>query len=291
MNEFKFSKYFQEEFFPISVEIMPAAGVEDESPLHSHEFSELVIVGEGRITHRMEEGDSDLKKGDFFLIHPGGFHSYKKASEDAIIYNLIYDAAIPIPMLMMCPLSFLQQIYPAQKSDFTPYTGIISHVPDNVLSLIVASLERIRYEVETREAGHHALITSLFMEIVLLLARYYSHDEPDDPEWALNKVIAFLKCHYKEKITTKVLMKIAGMSESTLLRKFKSTFGIGPAEYLADLRVRQAVTLLKNRSLTIDAVAAQCGFCDSSHLWKVMKNKLDKTPQDIRKSHNAASGR
>jgi hypothetical protein len=84
----------------------------------------------------MDDGDLALKKGDFFLIHPGVCHSYKKASGDAVVYNLIYDATIPIPMLMMCPLSFLQQIYPAQKSDFTPYTGIISNIPDNELSLI-----------------------------------------------------------------------------------------------------------------------------------------------------------
>jgi hypothetical protein len=42
-------------------------------------------------------------------------------------------------------------------------------------------------------AGHHVLIRfSLFSEIVLLLARYYSQKNRIDPEWNLNKVIATL---------------------------------------------------------------------------------------------------
>lgn len=282
MYKFSFSRYFKEEYFPISVTVMPASGLRHSAP-HSHEFSELVIMSEGSIEHHCGSSEITLRSGDFLLIHPGTSHAYSNPSEDALLYNLLYDSTVPIPMLMMSSMPFLQQVYPVDKSGLPPYTGIISHASKKSLPLIVNALERIREEVKRRRPGHYLLITSLFMEVALLLARNYTEEVKDDPDWVLNKVVGFLKCHYAEKIEVRDLVHIAGMSESTLLRRFKSAFGIGPMEYLIELRVRHAAVLLKNRSLKLDAIAAECGFCDSSHLWKAMNKKLHLTPSDIRR--------
>jgi transcriptional regulator GlxA family with amidase domain len=40
--------------------------------------------------------------------------------------------------------------------------------------------------------------------------------------------------------------------------------------------------MLKNREMKLDTIAKECGFCDKSHLWKVMKKKLNLAPADIR---------
>jgi AraC-like DNA-binding protein len=240
----------------------------------------------GEVDHYWETGKVRLKRGDFLLIHPGMMHSYSNTSRDAVYYNLIYDSTIPIPMLIMSNLPFLQQIYPVHDSDseHMDFNGIISHLPDDVLKEILSSLSKITREVNTRRPGHHILITLLFMEIVLTLSRYYPEEKPDDPKWTLNKVIGFMKCHYAERINVETLAKFSGMSASNLFRKFNTLFGIGPAEYLTDLRVRQAVAMLKNRDLTLASIAQECGFCDASHLWKALKRTVHQNPGEIRKN-------
>jgi len=88
------------------------------------------------------------------------------------------------------------------------------------------------------------VITALFMEIAVLLARAFRGGVRDTPDWALTRVVGFLRSHCADKILVGDLARFAGMSESTLLRRFKSAFGIGPMAYLMDLRVRNAVALL-----------------------------------------------
>lgn len=283
MDKLRFSRYFQKEHFPISVTVMPASGVTEGSPPHSHEFSEIILIAEGSIIHLADDERVKLNKGDFMLIHPGAVHSYTKPSKDAVLYNLLYDATIPIPMLMMSSLPFIQQVYPVDHARTPPYTGVVSHASRRSLPLIVNALERIRGEVRRRAQGHHILITSLFMEIALLLARDYTKEAKNDPDWVLNKVVGFLKCHYTGRIEVRDLAHVAGMSARTLLRKFKSTFGIGPAEYLIELRARHAAALLRNRDLKLATVASESGFCDSSHMWKALKKKLQQTPSEIRR--------
>lgn len=295
MDTYKSASFFQEDYFPVSVVPMSSRGTKWKhgniayepvfpKDYHTHEFSEIVIIAKGEIDHYWESGKKRLKRGDFLLVHPGMPHAYSNIEKDTLLYNLIYDSTIPIPMLIMSNLPFLQEIYPVQNpsSEHRGFNGIIAHLPDDILKEVMTALGKITREIAARKPGHHILITSLFMEIVLTLSRYYPEDQPEDPKWGLNKVIGFIKCHYAENISVKTLAKIAGMSESNLFRKFNSLFGIGPAEYLMELRIRQAVSMLKKHDLKLETIALECGFCDASHLWKVLNRKLHRTPAELR---------
>lgn len=295
MDILKSSSFFQEDHFPVSVLLNTTRGTQwsrktfHSEPAfpkdyHTHEFSELVIMKQGEVDHYWEGGKVRLKRGRFLLLHPGMLHAYSNSSRNAEYYNLIYDSTIPLPMLVMSDRTFLREVYPVEKStgEHKVFNGIVPRLPEEAVGEVLDSLEKIAREVRERRPGYHILITLIFMEIVLTLSRYYPEKQADDPKWALNKVIGFMKCHYSEKLSVKTLARIAGMSESTLFRKFSATFGVGPAEYLNGLRIRQAVSLLKNREPTLSSVAQECGFCDSSHLWKVLNRTLHRSPGEIR---------
>ena len=288
MDRLSFRDYFREEYFPISVELMLASGTSKTNQgLHTHEFSEIVLMGRGVLTHHTEDSEIRLEKGDFFLIHPGMAHGYSEPSRDSMLYNLIYDSRAPIPILTATDLPFVRNIYPDTYEAEAFGAWSIARVEGKELRNIIDAMERIKLEVRERRPGHHILIASLFMEVVIALSRCFSGGVAgDDSNWALNQVVAFLKCHYREKISMADMSRIARMSESTLFRRFKKAFGIGPGEYLASLRVRQAVALLKKRDMKLESIAHECGFCDSSHLWKALSAKLNKTPAEIRRDHD-----
>ncbi len=277
------SEYVETKTFPISVTVMANKPDEYSVAAHVHDFTELVIVDKGTLWHHCGAETVQLRAGDFFLLHPGTPHAYSGISKGTKVYNLLYDACAPIPMLMLSGFPFIECVYPSPvPTPANAYTGIVARLPRKDLDDILTELESIRQEEHMRKAGHSIRTCALFQSVMLLLARRYKAQRVANANWLLNKAVAYLKLHLGEHITTAQVGRFVGMSESSLLRAFKSTFGIGPAEYIVDLRVRYAVQLLHNTSLTVEDIAEQSGFSDSSHLWKTLKRKLNASPKNIR---------
>jgi quercetin dioxygenase-like cupin family protein len=59
------------------------------TPLHHHPFEHVNYIIEGHATVIVEDGEHELKKGDFALVLPGETHQYRNAS-------------ISKPLLMIC---------------------------------------------------------------------------------------------------------------------------------------------------------------------------------------------
>ena len=62
------------------------------------------------------------------------------------------------------------------------------------------------------------------------------------------------------------LARLAGTSERNLSRVFRRATGISIQDYRDRLRVEHARTLLRNPTLTVDAVASACGFANARQL-------------------------
>lgn len=75
------------------------------------------------------------------------------------------------------------------------------------------------------------------------------------------------------------LARIAGMSERNLTRIFKRATGISIHDYREQLRVERARDLMRNPTLTLDAVAVACGFADGRQLRRVWSARFGQTPR------------
>lgn len=71
------------------------------------------------------------------------------------------------------------------------------------------------------------------------------------------------------------------MSPSTFRRKFKQTMGVTFARFALHHRLKSAALALRG-SLSIDEVAREFGFFDTSHFYRVFKKVFKKTPVDYR---------
>lgn len=105
------------------------------------------------------------------------------------------------------------------------------------------------------------------------------------PEWygALKKVVAYIDEHYREKIPLSVLAATAGMGKSTFRRVFTERLSITPGEYISTIRINHARKLLTETSLSIEQIAAECGFFDQSHFVKMFKRLRHQTPGHYRR--------
>ena len=269
-----YSLYFSENQFPIVVRRMAGGG--RPVPVHDHEFSELVIVTKGFVDHEIGGETERLSRGDFFVLHPGRRHSYPRTSRDSELYNLLYDAKVPIPMLALSGFSFVDFVYPpADRADRDSYSGIVARLPAKPLKEARALLEAMVRERREPGAASSLFLGSLFASVVILLARETVGVIPAvRSDWRLGGVVNYMQCHLAERLRVDRLARLASMSQSTLLRAFKEAFGCGPAKYFASLRLSRAVELLKTTKLTVGEVAYKTGFFDDSHLRKKIAQSM-----------------
>ena len=88
--------------------------------------------------------------------------------------------------------------------------------------------------------------------------------------------------HPGEAFTLHSLSRIAGVSPRTLTRQFRLATGATVKAYATSLRLEHARSLLRDRTLSIDAVAERCGFADGRQLRRVWRTAYGETPSEAR---------
>ncbi|MBI4978375.1 MAG: AraC family transcriptional regulator [Spirochaetes bacterium] len=76
----------------------------------------------------------------------------------------------------------------------------------------------------------------------------------------------------------------SGYSRYHFTRVFREHTGVSPAAYIMQVRIRRAVDLLRNTSLTVHEVGIRTGMPDANHFCRVFRNAIGMSPGAYRKS-------
>ena len=109
------------------------------------------------------------------------------------------------------------------------------------------------------------------------------HSGVDDS--AAGKLIRYMNEHYRENVTLDILSGVANLDKSYLVRLFRSHCGMSPIEYLIDLRLGQARTLLINTDMPVGEIAFECGYNSTSFFVSSFRSRFGCTPGVYRKTH------
>jgi len=131
---------------------------------------------------------------------------------------------------------------------------------------------------------------SYLFEILFCLARQEENDEKinnllfcDGYSRMAIDVIYYLQSSYNQKITIERLADEFHTNRTTLLNDFKEYTGQSINQYLVQLRLTMATTLLRDTELSVDEICDRIGFNDISYFSKVFKKKLLHTPSQYRR--------
>lgn len=78
------------------------------------------------------------------------------------------------------------------------------------------------------------------------------------------------------------LARLLKTNKKTMERRFQAELGVSPLNAYLDVRLDHALYLLRSTERSIASIAAECGFCDSSHLSRMLKRKTGLTPLAVR---------
>jgi transcriptional regulator GlxA family with amidase domain len=131
--------------------------------------------------------------------------------------------------------------------------------------VLASSVAREMVVYLRRDAHHHQ--ASVYLD-------YQTHLSP-----GIHRVQQYLVTHPDSRATLAELAEMAGMSERNVTRVFKRVTGLSIQEYRARLRLERARDLLRNPTMTVDAVAAACGFASARQLRRVWVERFGEAPR------------
>ena len=95
---------------------------------------------------------------------------------------------------------------------------------------------------------------------------YRTHLHP-----GVHRVQDWLVCHPERRPTLQEMGQLAGLSARQLTRVFRKETGITPHDFAQRVKLEVARDLLRNSTLKVEAVAAECGFADGRQLRRLWR--------------------
>ena len=99
----------------------------------------------------------------------------------------------------------------------------------------------------------------------------------------ISYVLAYIEKNFSHTLTLEMLAEKAKMSTRNFSRAFKSMHGQTPMDYILQLRISRAESLLKHSKHSITDIAYECGFLDSSYFSRTFRKRTGLSPHDYRK--------
>lgn len=143
----------------------------------------------------------------------------------------------------------------------------------------------------TEQSVYQSLVTALNAdqqaELPIVLQSILSDSQVQPwhqiPEEVLLRVRVYVRDNLEKEVTLKRMASIAGMSESNFSRRFKTSMGITPYQYVLQERLEEAKHMLRHQDMSLVDIAAATGFCSQSHFTTVFKKSTNLTPLQYRR--------
>ena len=96
----------------------------------------------------------------------------------------------------------------------------------------------------------------------------------------------FMDAHYAERLTVRDVADAANLSESRLSHLFREQLATTVMDYLLEVRVSRAKTLLLTTGMTCTEITYETGFNEPSYFTRCFRRSVGSSPREFRKSYN-----
>lgn len=258
----------------------------DEFQMHSHEYSELVIVLAGRAIHLTDVESHPLQTGDVVVINAGRSHGFAEA-KGLQLCNIMYDpqqflsgereleslmgyrALFELGPRSTLPTSFSERIHLA--------------IPE--LAQLNSMLSPLKHEYEKKDPGWKASVRYQFLALVTFLSRTYTAQKSKEatPMLQMARVVSHIQQNYHSQVSVAELAKLAHLSSSQFQRRFKQIYNTSPMQYVTNVRIHAASDMLKDPNRGIAEIARAAGFSTSAFFCETFKRHIGETPTAYRR--------
>ncbi|MBO5415778.1 MAG: AraC family transcriptional regulator [Clostridia bacterium] len=257
--------------------------------IHIQDFYEINIVLRGKGIHYIGENQIAVSRGDVFIVPPYVKHAYR-GEEGFDVYHLL------LSQQYIEKYSSDLQLLPTFRTLFAFEPFAREHIGSNLhlklrdkeFDYLYPYFDSIAWYSESPTAEKSLICNSKTLILITHLCVYYERilkdlfDKEIENKAFLNSV-SYIYEKYYEHIRIETLSRIAQMSRSAYILKFKRICGVSPGEFVLNHRIELSKAMLYDNDRSISDIAHSVGFYDSSHFVRIFKKNVGCTPSEFRK--------
>lgn len=270
-----------------------------DSGLHLHaDHYALYVVHGGRGVHEINSHPYGIARGDVYLAPPGSIHAYRDCENlevDVFCFQAELFNEAEIAALRALP-GFRGLFIDAGEAGSTPGPGNLGwsshrlHLAPAARGEVETFVREVTRELNAppEALAERILARVLFFRLLVALARVWHESAPREKmveyrQVEIAEVIRFCEAHFSEPFSVPQLAAKMFLSSSRFSEIWKKEMGVSPGEYLRDLRLRHAQTLLKTTTRRAGEIAHECGFSDAAQFSRAFKNAFGVAPREYRR--------
>jgi AraC family transcriptional regulator len=231
--------------------------------MHSSKRVEMDWKSSGR------SGHTAVDEGSLLFLPPGTYDSLNW-----------HGPAQPI-VVSIDPLLLKQMADQMELRGLPEFTNLWSF-KDEQIRLLLSEMKR---EMSTGWAMGSLYGDTLSASLSIVLIKKYGQPASQQPplkgglsRHRLRRVLEYIDAGLHRDIHLQELAALAGLSPFHFMRSFRQSMGSTPHQYLTELRIRRAKSLLLQSRFSILDVALAVGFADASQFSKVFKKSTGASP-------------
>lgn len=240
----------------------------------SHPFLELFFVLSGSGTFEIDGAPHPCQRNDLVFVPPRRVHVIRD------------DPERPLSLYAVCVEASVVQHEPKLFNDLP--VGRV-RVGKSLAADIRSSFRRLLFEQTRQRPFGPTLIVGLTLELLALLARQSAaetrppSDSSSDGRIAsrragVERYVAGLAHRFFEHTNLDDAAAELGMSRRRFTTLFADVTGQSWADYLAELRIEYAKTLLESTTRSIVSIAFECGYEELSSFYRAFKRATGISP-------------
>jgi len=229
-----------------------------------------ITQGEG-VFESLTCGQQLIKQGTILILFPGEWHRFKPDAQTGwdefwvgfkgeIIENIVRQQFIV-------------------KENAVLEIGL----HETIIQLFINIIEKTKGE----RTGYQPLVSGIVMYLlgeIHSLTKQQRFHEKDITESIINKARIIFRTNIDQDISMGEIAEELNVSYAWFRKAFKTYTGIAPNQYLLQLKIEKAKTLLLDQSKTIKEIAFGLNFESAFYFSKLFKNKIGVSPELYRKN-------
>ncbi|MBE7172550.1 MAG: helix-turn-helix transcriptional regulator [Williamsia sp.] len=147
--------------------------------------------------------------------------------------------------------------------------------------------QHLYHELLNQEIGYSTRVNHLIDELLILVARQLTRQNSsrrDFPQTFM-KLEQTLRENLGHQWTLEEMAAMVGLGTTAFSEKVKSFTGFSPLNYLINIRISEAIRLLKRPDVNVTDIALDTGFYSSQHFATTFKKLTGYTPSEFRKKN------
>lgn len=246
---------------------------------HSHGVYHLIFYLDGCNTIRIDRQRIAVRAGQMVLINPGVRHNViPREPRECSFLTLMFtyqnsdrQLSLTFEQLLGKLLGTELHLQPVLEDGSGALHSFFTCLEQDVLKRRERNLERVGF-----------CLAGLFNAIQgICLHRNLGRAIPDD----VLAVQHYMLQNLDRAVTIHDLTRVAHLSRSYLIGKFKQYCGMSPIDFLIHARVEKAKTYLQHSSTRIKEIAWRCGFQSEFYFCKTFKKRVGRTPGEFRREN------